>query len=73
MYKNRENDTMHYFGSLWPRLSRKAVNAVTQYRKAIVGAGEYTVVDVTRPPEANPVHLPAGPVDPNSVVPPIQE
>lgn len=45
----------------------------TQYRKAIVGAGEYTVVDFTRPPEANPIQLPAGPVDPNSVVPPTPE
>jgi uncharacterized protein (TIGR03000 family) len=43
---------------------------VTQYRKAIVGAGEYTVVDFTRPPEENPVRLPAGPVGTNSVVPP---
>jgi uncharacterized protein (TIGR03000 family) len=45
----------------------------TQYRKAIVGAGEYNVVDFTRPPEANPIQLPAGPVDPNSVVPPVPE
>ena len=47
--------------------------SVTQYRKAIVGAGEYTVADFTRPPEANPIRLPAGPVDPGSVVPPTPE
>ncbi len=47
--------------------------SVTQYRKAIVGAGEYTVVDFTRPPEANPIRLPAGPVSPGSVVPPPSE
>ncbi len=41
---------------------------ITKYRKAIVGAGEYTVADFTRPPEEQPVHLAAGPVDPNSVV-----
>ena len=29
-----------------------------------MGAGEYTVADFTRPPEANPIRLPAGPVDP---------
>ena len=47
--------------------------SVTQYRKAIVGAGEYTVADFTRPPEENLVRLPAGPVDPSSVVPPAPE
>jgi uncharacterized protein (TIGR03000 family) len=47
--------------------------SVTQYRKAIVGTGEYTVVDFTRPPEENPIRLPAGPVDPNSVFPPTPE
>jgi uncharacterized protein (TIGR03000 family) len=47
--------------------------SVTQYRKVIVGAGEYTVADFTRPPEQNPIRLPAGPVDPSSVVPPTPE
>ena len=42
---------------------------VTEYRKVDVGAGEYTVADFTIPPEPNPIKLPAGPVDPNSVVP----
>jgi hypothetical protein len=46
-----------------------ARESATQYRKAIVGAGEHTVVDFTRLPEENPVRLPAGPVGTNSVVP----
>lgn len=47
--------------------------SVTEYRKVDVGAGEYTVADFTRPPEENPIKLPPGPVDPNSVVPPVPE
>jgi uncharacterized protein (TIGR03000 family) len=43
--------------------------SVTQYRKVDVGAGEYTVADFTRPPEANPVRLPAGPVNQSEAVP----
>jgi uncharacterized protein (TIGR03000 family) len=43
--------------------------SVTQYRKAVLGAGEYTVADFTRPPEANPITLPAGPVNQNEAVP----
>jgi uncharacterized protein (TIGR03000 family) len=42
---------------------------VTQYRKVEVGAGEYTVADFTRPPEENPISLPAGPVNQNEAVP----
>ncbi|MGO8751326.1 MAG: TIGR03000 domain-containing protein [Thermoguttaceae bacterium] len=42
---------------------------VTEYRKVDLGAGEYTVADFTIPPEPNPIKLPAGPVDPNSVAP----
>ena len=37
--------------------------------KTDVGAGEYTVADFTRPAEQNPINLPAGPVDPNTVAP----
>jgi uncharacterized protein (TIGR03000 family) len=43
--------------------------SVTQYRKVVLGAGEYNVADFTRPPEENPIRLPAGPVDPNTVAP----
>ena len=43
--------------------------SVTKYRKVDVGAGEYIVADFTRPVEENPIKLPAGPVDPNTVVP----
>ena len=41
--------------------------SVTKYRKVVLGAGEYNVADFTRPPEENPIRLPAGPVDPNTV------
>jgi uncharacterized protein (TIGR03000 family) len=43
--------------------------SVTQYRKVVLGAGEYTVADFTRPPEANPIRLPAGPVNQNEAYP----
>jgi uncharacterized protein (TIGR03000 family) len=43
--------------------------SVTQYRKVVLGAGDYNVADFTRPPEENPIRLPAGPVDPNTVAP----
>ncbi len=46
--------------------------SVTQYRTVDIGAGEYTVADFTRPPEANPIKLPPGPVNQNDVVPPQQ-
>ena len=37
---------------------------VTQYRKAEVGAGEYTVADFTRPPEENPIQASRRPGEP---------
>lgn len=43
--------------------------SMTEYRKVDVGAGEYTVADFNRPAEENPIKLPAGPVDPNTVAP----
>jgi uncharacterized protein (TIGR03000 family) len=43
--------------------------SVTQYRKVDVGAGEYNVADFTRPPEENPIKLPAGPVNQNQAFP----
>jgi uncharacterized protein (TIGR03000 family) len=43
--------------------------SVTQYRKVDVGAGEYTIADFTRPPDANPVRLPAGPVNQSEAFP----
>jgi uncharacterized protein (TIGR03000 family) len=43
--------------------------SVTQYRKVSVGAGEYNVADFTRPPEENPIQLPAGPVNQNQAYP----
>jgi hypothetical protein len=36
---------------------------------AFSGAGEYTVADFTIPPEPNPIKLPVGRVDQNSVAP----
>ena len=48
---------------------KRGGESVTEYRKVDVGAGEYVVADFTRPPEENPIKLPAGPVDPNSVAP----
>ncbi len=38
-----------------------------EYRKVVLGAGEYAIADFTRSPQANPISLPPGPVDPNSV------
>jgi uncharacterized protein (TIGR03000 family) len=43
--------------------------STTHYRKVDVGAGEYTVADFTRPPEANPVKLPTGPVNQSEAYP----
>jgi uncharacterized protein (TIGR03000 family) len=50
---------------------------VTDHRKLFLGAGEYSVADFTKPAGALPynpltntsVRMPAGPVDPNDVVP----
>jgi hypothetical protein len=53
-----------------PGTLRQNGETVTQYRKVDVGAGEYTVADFTRPPEENPITLPAGPVNQSEVVPP---
>lgn len=41
----------------------------TDYRKVVVGPGEYNVADFTRPPSANPIRLPSGPVNQNEVAP----
>lgn len=37
---------------------------VTEYRKVVVGAGEYAVADFTRPAQPDPIKLRQGPIDP---------
>lgn len=47
----------------------KGGKQVVKYRKTVVGAGDYIVVDFKKPPLDNPVKLPSGPVSQNDAYP----